>query len=176
MKKSKCAEKISIHSYTTEVRGNDGMGQWIDNEQRGLPWRRGCAGPRWFAQGFIPYRFLLCFASISDHWPLQTCLPALLLAGILLASKHGRHCQQDRRSQGGAEYFSAAASCSNSGSSCISPVTPPPTKQASHGPASTYLVTSEHELALCRSYSFLLTVLQVAAFFHLGFSACLSTV
>ena len=159
-----------IHSYTIGVGGNRvGWVSGIDNERR-----RFTKGKEvhWSCVVYSGVHSL----SISAYWPLWTCLPAPLYC-FMLGSYPGGHEQESAEwEQGRSQVSVVTFSGLNSGSSCISPMTPLPIKLASHSPASTYPVNLAHNLTLGPSHSSLLTIFQIAAFFHLGFSALPLTV
>ena len=167
---------MSMCSYIIEAgRNRVGGVDGISEDQRWLPWRKGmCAGPGWFARGYSPSPPLLCSALCL--WPLA---PADLLvsspccwlpAGFLTC-----RLWHESGSKGAARCFSITASSRNPGSSRISALTAPSTKQANHGPASACPVTSARDL-LYPSRSFLLTLLYVVTFFPLVFCALPSAV
>lgn len=137
----------------------------------------GCAGPGFFPRNL--FLTLVCSAlpSISGHWPLQTCWPApSLLGSCWVPNMEDASKRLESGSKGEARYCPVSNSGSNSGSGCLSPMTPTLNKQSSHGPGPTHPVTLAPGLTLSPFHSFLLTVLLVAAFFHLDFSALPSTV
>ena len=168
---------MSTCSYIIEAGGNRVGGvDGVSEDQRWLPWRKGmCAGPGWFVQGLSPSPPLLCSALCL--WPLapedlSVSSPCYWLPAGFLTWRPW----QESGSKGGARCFSITASGRNSGSSHISALTAPSTKQANRGPASARPVTSAHDVIPYPSRGFLLTPLYVLTFFHLVFSALPSAV
>ena len=132
---------MSTCSYIIEAGGNRVGGvDGVSEDQRWLPWRKGMC----VVLGGLPRDSVLPLLCL---WPLapadlSVSSPCYWLpAGFLIWRPW-----QESGSKGGARCFSITASGRNSGSSRISALTAPSTKQANRGPASAHPVTSAHDV------------------------------